>query len=66
MRAANYPIIVTLRIELLDILENATSVPPVPHKLWLIWTMIAKAIRHGLRSRLPPGESSRGIAAGEL
>lgn len=48
MRAANYPIIVTLRIELLDIWENATSVPPVPRKLWLIWTMIAKPIRHGL------------------
>jgi len=31
--AANYPIIVTLRTGLL---ENATSVPPVPRKLWFI------------------------------
>jgi hypothetical protein len=39
-RADNYPIIVTLRIELLDIRENATSVPPVPRKLWFIWTSL--------------------------
>jgi hypothetical protein len=38
-RADNYPTILTLRIELLDIRENATSVPRVPRKLWFIWTM---------------------------
>lgn len=47
MWAANYPIVVMLRIELLGIRENATSVPPVPRKLWLILTMIAKPIRLG-------------------
>jgi hypothetical protein len=50
---------VTLRIELLDICEDATSVPPVPRKLWLIWTMIAKPIRHRLWSRPPPDDSWR-------
>ncbi|WP_461523228.1 hypothetical protein [Rhizobium leguminosarum] len=33
LRAANY---VTLRLELLDTCENATSAMPVPHKLWFI------------------------------
>ena len=33
------PIRVTLRIELLDTSETATSAPAVLRKLWLIWTM---------------------------
>jgi hypothetical protein len=34
-------------MELLDVGENATSAVPVPHKLWLILTTIAKLSRHG-------------------
>jgi hypothetical protein len=37
----------TFRMELLDAGENATSAAPVPHKLWLILTSIAKLSRHG-------------------
>jgi hypothetical protein len=38
----------TLRMELLDVGENATSAVPAPHKFWLILTTIAKLSRQGL------------------
>jgi hypothetical protein len=41
------PTMPTFRMKLLDARENATSAAPVPHKLWLILTTIAKLSRHG-------------------
>jgi hypothetical protein len=41
------PTMPTFGMELLDAGENATSAAPVPHKLWLSLTTIAKLSRHG-------------------
>jgi hypothetical protein len=60
--AANHPIIVTLRIELL---ENATSVPAAPRKLWFIWTVI-RSQSAWLVIEASAGRKRRGIVAGEL
>jgi hypothetical protein len=45
MQPANWPIIVTLRIGLLDIGENAIAVPPVPVNFGL--SARTKVIRRG-------------------